>query len=150
MIYTLFLTPRRKFMIVSTSMIKIFKNGIVLLILAFLLCNCSNEEQINFSTAYFKIQIDKKGFIASMKNISKNTNREFCPSDKPSPLLCLFDSKSNDILEPIGANYNKAENILLLTFANNSVAKILIETKEKYFKFTLLSLSARDNINEIQ
>lgn len=43
------------------------------------------QAQIQLSTDYFKISINKKGFITSMKNITKIPNQEFRPADKPSP-----------------------------------------------------------------
>jgi hypothetical protein len=56
--------------------------------------------QTNFSTKYFKVQIDGKGYITSMKNIAAKTNREFSPVGKPSPLLCLYNYKSKQYLNP--------------------------------------------------
>jgi hypothetical protein len=106
--------------------------------------------QINLSTGYFKIRIDKKGFITSMKNITKIPNQEFSPTDQPSPLLCLYNNNQKLYYEPQKATYLSSTNTLTLNYANGSVAKVKIETKTKYFKFTLQSLSNRTDIDDIQ
>ena len=56
--------------------------------------------QWDFNTDYFRIQIDKKGFVTSMKNITVKPHREFSPADKPSPLMCLYDSKQEIYYKP--------------------------------------------------
>lgn len=107
--------------------------------------------QLNLSTNYFKIHIDKKGFVTSMKNIFATSTREFSPTGNPSPLLCLYDSKKDAYYLPQSARYNSSKRELLLTYANGSIAQVLIESKnQKYFKFTLLSLSNREDIDDIQ
>ena len=118
--------------------------------LSILLCNCSNEAQIDLSTSYFKIQINNNGFITSMKNTTIKPAQEFSPADKHSPLMCLFDAENNVIYEPTSASFNNTDSIITLSYENQSVANILTEVKEKYFKFTLLSLSSREKIDEIQ
>ncbi|MEO6289316.1 MAG: hypothetical protein ABIO76_05320 [Ginsengibacter sp.] len=107
--------------------------------------------QLDLSTNYFKIHIDKKGFITGMKNIVATPVREFSPPDKPSPLLCLYNSKTNKYYLPQSAAYTSSKRELLLTYSNGSKANVLIETRnKKYFKFTLLSLSPRNDIDDIQ
>ena len=46
--------------------------------------------QSDFSTAYFKVHINNKGWITSMKNTTVMPGREFSPGDKPSPVLSLY------------------------------------------------------------
>lgn len=106
--------------------------------------------QYNFSTDYFKIQISNKGWITSMKNITVKPNREFSPTDKPSPVMSLYDSKKNVYYQPTNATYTKASQTMVLKYPNGSVAKISIEPKKKYFKLTLQSLSPRNGIDVIQ
>ena len=109
-----------------------------------------NYAQIDVSTDYFKIRINKKGFITSMKNITKTPNQEFSPADKPSPLMCLYNSREKLYYEPQKATYSKSNNILTLQYGNGSVAKVKIETKAKYLKLTLQSLSKHSEIDDIQ
>ena len=127
-----------------------FKSRITLLILSFLICSCSSEEQFNFSTAYFEIQISNKGFITSMKNTTVSPNREFSPPDKPSPLMCLYDGKKGIYYEPTKAKFNNSSSSFTLSYPNGSVAQISLKTENKYFKFTLESLTQRDSIEGIQ
>jgi len=106
--------------------------------------------QVDLSTDYFKIHIDGTGFITSMKNISKTPNKEFCPANKPSPLLCLYSSNKKIYYQPQTASFSGTGDTVTLTYANSSVAKVKIETKTKYFKFTLLSVTDRNDIDDIQ
>ena len=64
--------------------------------------------QLDLSTDYLKIHIDGKGFITSMKNITVTPNREFSAADKPSPILCLYNSRKKVYYEPKKATYNTA------------------------------------------
>jgi len=106
--------------------------------------------QLELSTIYFKIHIDKRGFITSMKNITVTPNREFSPAGKPSPLMCLYDSHKKIYYEPNGARYNKATQSIALNYPNGSLAKILLVAKKKYFKLTLQSLSRRNGVDDVQ
>lgn len=85
-----------------------------------------------------------------MKNITVKPNREFSPADKPSPLMSLYDSKKKVYYEPVNATYNNADSVITLTFTNNSVARVNLVPKKKYFRLTLLSLSPRNGIDDIQ
>jgi hypothetical protein len=106
--------------------------------------------QYNFSTDYFKIQINNKGWITSMKNITVKPNREFSPTNKPSPMMSLYDSKKNVYYQPTIATYTQGGQTMVLKYPNGSVAKISIIPKKKYLKLTLQSLSPRNGIDVIQ
>ncbi|MCO5946533.1 hypothetical protein [Mucilaginibacter flavidus] len=107
--------------------------------------------QLDLSTNYFKIHIDKKGFITSMKKGGITPGREFSPTDKPSPLLCLYSSKKDKYYLPQSARYNFAKRELLLTYSNGSKASVLIKAvNKKYITLTLKSLSPRNDIDDIQ
>src|SRR5687767_5716930 len=97
--------------------------------------------QLDLATDYFRIHIDGNGFITSMKNITKIPGQEFSPTDKPSPLLCLYNSKKKKYYKPKKATYSNGTGTLTLNYANGSIAKVKIETKTKYFKLTLQSLT---------
>jgi len=124
------------------------------LIFLFMCISCTPSakiyDQIDLSTDYFKIHINQKGFITSMKNISVEPNQEFSPVDKPSPLMCLYDNKKEIYYEPDWARFNKVNKTLTLKYPNGSVARISIVPHEKYLKFTLQSLSPRDGVDDIQ
>ncbi|MDO3627515.1 hypothetical protein [Mucilaginibacter sp. BT774] len=121
-----------------------------LLVLLLLLVRLSAEAQYNFSTNYLKIHLDGKGFITSMKNITVRPGREYSSSDKPSPLLCLYDSKKKVYYEPHRASYNSAGKIITLSFRNGSVAKVSLVPHQKYLKLTLQSLFPRNGVDDIQ
>ncbi|TCS85032.1 hypothetical protein EDD80_11515 [Anseongella ginsenosidimutans] len=112
--------------------------------------SCTTSAQTSFRTAYMDITINNKGRITSIKNITSQPFREFSPADKPSSLLCLFDSRRDTLWEPQSAAYNASKSALTLSYANNSVAEVRIEGRKKYLKFTLLSLSNREDIEGIQ
>jgi len=106
--------------------------------------------QTDLSTNYFKIHIDERGFITGMKNVLARPVRQFSLADKPSPLLCLYNSKKDTYYFPQSARYNAAKKELFLAYINGSVAQVKIEAKSKYFKLTLQSLTNRFGIDDIQ
>jgi hypothetical protein len=107
--------------------------------------------QHDFTTDYFKIHINNKGWITSMKNTTGiSSQREFSPADKPSPLLSLYDSKKGKYYLPMKAIYHKANRTFTLQYPNGSVATVALVAHKKYFKLTLQSLSPRNGIDNIQ
>lgn len=62
--------------------------------------------QLNLSTGYLKIHINNRGWITRMKNIAFKPSREFSPVDKPSSLLCPYNSLKNQYYYPEKAVYN--------------------------------------------
>src|SRR6185312_1020408 len=106
--------------------------------------------QIDLSTDYFKIHIDKKGFITSMKNITVKPFREFSINDKPSPLMCLYNSSRKEYYKPEKATLENNNTTIILRYANGSVATVAVNVHKKYFKFTLQSLTQREGIDDIQ
>lgn len=132
------------------KLIKLKKIRSVKLMLLLLAFNFSAQAQWSFSTNYFKIQVNNKGFITSMKNITVSPNREFSPADKPSPLMSLYDSRKKVYYKPYKASYNKTAKSITLNYTNGSVAKISLVSQKKYFKLTLQSLSPRKGIDGIQ
>lgn len=120
-----------------------------LFVLLFLV-NCSSKTQWDFSSDYFKIQINNQGFITSMKNTTVSPNREFSPADNPSPFLSLYNGTEKVYYEPQSAEYNKTDKIISLTYQNGSVAQVLIDPHEKYLKLTLKSLEPRNGADGVQ
>lgn len=131
------------------SEIKI-KSVAVILAMVLIQFGFSAKAQWDFKTDYFKIHIDNRGFISSMKNITVKPNQEFSPSDKPSPLMCLWDNNKKIYYQPNKADYNKAGRFLTLNYPNGSTAKITVLPQKKYFKLLLLSLVPRNGIEGIQ
>jgi hypothetical protein len=126
-----------------------------LILKAFIFCcsmcfSFSTYAQWDFSTTYFKIHIDNKGYITSMKNTMVKPMHEFSPAEKPSPILCLYNYKTETYFTPEKATYSASKKQFTLSYNNGSIATIQFETKLKYFKFTLISLTNRDEITDIQ
>jgi hypothetical protein len=128
------------------------RNGCRLAVITLILLQfgCENKKQVDFSTNYFKIRMDERGFINSMQNTTIIPHREFSIKDKPSPIMCLYDSKKKRYYQPQEATFDKAENMITLIYANGSIAEIAIQPKDKYIKLTLVSLTPRHDIDDIQ
>lgn len=106
--------------------------------------------QWNFSTDYFSIHVNNKGFITSMKNRTVKPAREFSPADKPSPLLLIYDGIKKQYYQPVKASYHSGTKQFKISYENGSVAVVLLESKRKYFRLKLLSLTLKDEIEAIQ
>lgn len=121
-----------------------------MLVLAAIQISCSSHKKPEYSSDYFRISLDERGWITSMKNITVTPHPEFSPAEKPSPLMRLYEEGSNVYYEPVEARYNQRKGLVELSYANGSVATIDIQEKDKYIKLTLKSLSLRDNIDGIE
>lgn len=111
--------------------------------------SCSTDKTQTYSTDYFSIGVNHKGYITSMKNITKTPAAEFSPADKPSPLLSLYNSETKSYYYPEQAHFNANGNVVL-SFPNGSVAEVAILPQQKYLKMTLESLEPRNGIDGIQ
>ena len=114
---------------------------------ALLLCSCGSGQQETFQTDYFKIAVDSRGYIVGMWNNTK-TDRNFSPSDQPSPLLALYNSQLKRYYYPQKARYSQGR--YTLEYENGAVATVQLKEKDKYLKLTLLSVENREGIDAIQ
>lgn len=114
------------------------------------LLSCRTEKTWDFSTDYFRIAINGKGYITSMKNITALPHREFSPAGQPSPLMCLYDSQKKLYYTPQQANYDAPTGKMTLIYPNGSVAEITLQSMDKYFKLTLNSLEPRNGVDGVQ
>ena len=124
--------------------------GFFLFQLLTLVLGCSQSSKTSFGTNYLKISINNQGLIYSIKDLTKPQPRELSPSDRPSPLLTLYNSKLDTLYRPLSAKFNEPQNIIELVYPNNSKAEIRVEPKDKYLKFTLVSLTNREDIEGVQ
>jgi hypothetical protein len=127
---------------------RLFKIFVLSIVALFFTPDC--YAQHDFATNYFKIHINGKGWITSMKNVTTTSRREFSPAEKPSPLLSLYDSKKQKYHQPIKATFNTSKKIFTLQYPNGSVARVSLVSHKKYFKLTLLSVSPRNGVDNIQ
>ena len=114
---------------------------------ALLLYGCDMDAPRSFKTNYFGIDVDSRGYIVGMWNQTKDS-RNFSPSDRPSPLLALYDGKLKCYYYPQKASFGNGR--YKLEYENGSVATVKLEEKAKYFKLTLEELTAREDINGVQ
>ncbi|HEY6083352.1 MAG TPA: hypothetical protein VIU45_07835, partial [Chitinophagaceae bacterium] len=115
--------------------------------------------QYSFSTDYFKININGKGYITSMKNIAKDSRsrgKEFSPAGNPSPVMSLLkkywikDSPGAAVTKyeyayPKSLRYDKRNHTIVLTYPGGETAVVYVAAKRKYIKFKLLSLRPYNN-----
>lgn len=114
-----------------------------------LLIGCAAKQTTSFKTDYFGVDIDKRGYITGMWDLTKQ-NRNFSPTDQPSPLLSLYDEDLKRYYYPQQATYDKGTRCYKLSYENGSVATVRMETKNKYLRMQLESLSNREGIDGIQ
>lgn len=112
-----------------------------------LLSGCNSNTSQSFQTDYFGIDVDSRGYITGMYNLTCES-RNFSPADQPSPLLALYNSALKRYYYPQKARY--AGGKYKLEYENGSVATVQFEEKDKYFKLTLEDLTPREGIDGIQ
>ncbi len=76
----------------NNNKLKFTSLKITLLFIISILCVSNLFAQWNFATDYLKMGVNKTGYITSMKSMFKAAQPEFSPVDKPSPLMCLYNS----------------------------------------------------------
>jgi len=113
------------------------------LIAAILVGTTAPPNRLFLQTTEARIRIDEKGFITSF--ISRKAGKEYCPSGHPSPLLSL--SQHGELLSPLSAKFLDGE--IDLIFRNKAVARIKVAQKAHYFRFQLLSLANRGDVDNV-
>lgn len=126
------------------------KTCILLFVLISFFTSCRTESGWTFGTDYFAVKINKKGYITSMRNTTISQQKEFCVSEKVSPIMSLFNSKENCFYYPEEASYDKNNHLLKMKYSNGAVAKIRLQPHRKYIKLNLLDLTPRNEIDVIQ
>ncbi|MGN1236551.1 MAG: hypothetical protein ACI4TS_03810 [Bacteroidaceae bacterium] len=116
----------------------------------FLSNSCTTPETTRFKTDYFGIDLNKKGYITGMWNTTLANSPNFSPTDKPSPLLSLYDEDTRRYYYPQQAVYNKRDKTLRLYYENNSVATLSIKEEKEYLRLQLQDLSPRNGIDDVQ
>lgn len=112
-----------------------------------LMGSCGDNTTRTFQTDYFKIDVDNRGYIVGMWNGTKE-DRNFSPTDQPSPLLSLYNSQEKKYYYPQAASWQGDH--YRLEYANGAIADVRLEAKSKYFKLTLENLENRDGIDAVQ
>ncbi|WFE86978.1 hypothetical protein [Parabacteroides chongii] len=123
------------------------KSIVSLAAMTVLLSACGAGGSRSFKTDRFGIDIDNRGYITGMWDLTKE-NRNFSPADQPSPLLALYDEELRRYYYPQKASYSGGE--YRLEYENGSVATVSLEEKSNYFKLKLESLEPRNGIDDVQ
>jgi hypothetical protein len=108
----------------------------------------SSANGLNLQTVDAMIHINTLGWVTSLK--SHKTGKEYSPVGHPSPLLSLHETGQPDnvLFTPQSATF-KSEGELELKFGNGAIAKVKAQSKNHYFRFQLLSLTHRENIDDV-
>ncbi|MCI7357213.1 MAG: hypothetical protein MSK40_05845 [Parabacteroides sp.] len=123
---------------------KNLSNRIVIGILSVSLLSCNTENEFYLDTDYLTLEIDSHGFLSSIK--SKTDDKEYLSLKKGSPLLALYEGNDKAIL-PTSA-WSKDGNIVL-SFSNGAKATVVVEEKDQYITFKLLSLENRGKADHV-
>ena len=119
-------------------------------VLTMLIASCTTKNSWNYKSEYFGIEVNNKGYITSMKNLTVSPCQEFAIADRPSPILSLYNSKEKRYYYPSHASFDRHTNILTVDYPNGSVAEIVVEPKDKYIKMTLLDVTPRNGVDDVQ
>ena len=105
--------------------------------------------QTAFQTSQARVQIDAQGFIASL--VALKTGKDYSPAGHPSPLMCLheYGQPNEKLLFPTAAAYDQGKAQFTLKYRNGASAVVKTAAKEDYFRFQLVSLTPRGNVDTI-
>lgn len=110
--------------------------------------SCAGGDSWKFESDYFAISVNDRGYITSMRNTTVTPEREFSPTDKPSPLMSLYDSKQKVYYLPEKASFGGG--VMTMNYTNGSVARIAVEPQDKYIRMKLLSVEPRNGVDDVQ
>jgi len=125
-------------------MVKLVCKYFIIFMLIIIVSSCTKDKLI-FDTTYFKVEINKKGYVTSF--IDKIGSNEYLPKKECAPLLALY--KDSIYINPSNIDYNNSEKKITLKYLNGSVAVIGFENKGDYLRFELLSLNPRNEVEAV-
>ena len=112
----------------------------------FLYFSCSpSGNSHSFSNDHFEIIIDGQGLLSSIKDVT--SGKDYLARDSISPLLSI--RKDSMIYFPIKAEFNNAENNIVLDFVDSMTAVVKVEMKTTHINFELISFSDVNAIDMI-
>lgn len=100
-------------------------------------------------TRYARMQIDGQGFITSL--VSLASGEDYSPAGHPSPLLSLHEYRQPYVrlLFPRAAAFDTAKQEVRLSYSNGATAVVKVDAKATYFRFQLVSLTPRGEVDNI-
>jgi len=99
------------------------------------------------ATKYASITLDEQGFITSLK--AKGSGKEYCPPGHPSPLMSLFAHDTKENILPVSIAFQPGTQRAELKYPNGATAVVTVAAKDRYFRFQLVSLSARGKADNV-
>ena len=98
---------------------------------------------------FARIGIDEKGFITSL--VSRQSGKEYSPASHPSPLLSLheFQQPCSRLLFPASASCLVKSREIELKYPNGATAVVKAASNDGYFRFQLVSLVPRGDVDNI-
>ena len=100
---------------------------------------------ITLQTRDTRIQIDGRGFIDSI--VARRSGVQYSPQDHPSPLLSL--NINNQLVSPTSAKFDSKKAEIKLGFPQGSIAVLKAQSKDRYFRFQLVSLTNRESVDDV-
>ncbi len=100
-------------------------------------------------TQYARIQVDEKGFITSL--VALKSGKEYSPGGHSSPVMSLheYGRPNDDLIYPTAATFDAGKQELMLKYPNGVTAVVKAEAKDNYFRFQLISLTPRGDVDNI-
>jgi hypothetical protein len=102
-----------------------------------------------FQTQKARLGIDNQGFITSL--VALKSGQDYSPAAHPSPLMSLheYGQPNEQLISPISAVFDGTSSEITLKYPNDATAVVKAVAKENYFRFQLVSLSPRGNVDNI-
>jgi hypothetical protein len=105
----------------------------------------TTDSPTSLETRECRIQIDGSGSIDSM--VSRRSGTQYSPVGHTSPLLSL--NIKDQLVSPTSAFYDAKRREFKLGFPQGSVAVVKAVGKDRYFRFQLLSLTNREEVDDV-
>jgi hypothetical protein len=96
-----------------------------------------------------RLEIDGNGFITSL--VALKSGKEYSPKGHPSPLLSLheYGKPYDQLILPTSAKLDSGKHEFTLKFPNGATAVVSAGAKQDYFRFQLVSLTPRGDVDNI-
>ncbi len=104
-----------------------------------------NAADYEFKTDQCRLKVSRTGMVTSIR--ANKTGKDYSPASHPSPIMCL--NKAGQLVQPLSAAYKPKSGELALDYPEGEKATIKIGQTKGYFKFELLSLEPRKDVDGI-
>jgi hypothetical protein len=118
-----------------------------LMLIAFMLFQNGYSSDITLKNKYSSISINDKGFVTSIKDLK--TNKDYSAKTQKSPLMSVYIWSKRQQLDPTEAKYNSTTGQFVLKYPNGTIATVKVNSKEKYFRFELVAMENRGDVDNV-